>query len=216
MKEKGVVVAMYMYPWMYVVLLGLVLIMYARLLPKSVTEAPKNTVVQEIEDTIEHFAMEMDEQNKAILDLFARTKQDYEVELSKLSGRMELLEKQKMELSHELNKIHISSQAGTIAQSTVSPIFEPVSESSILTAAAVDGSQGSQNHSIQEASSQQVEETIKESASSGLNMKTRYAELFSLHDQGKGVEAIAKKLGMNKGEVNLIIQLSRQEERSRV
>lgn len=207
---------MYMYPWMYVVLLGLVLIMYARLLPKSVTEAPKNTVVQEIEDTIEHFAMEMDEQNKAILDLFARTKQDYEVELSKLSGRMELLEKQKMELSHELNKIHISSQAGTIAQSTVSPIFEPVSESSILTAAAVDGSQGSQNHSIQEASSQQVEETIKESASSGLNMKTRYAELFSLHDQGKGVEAIAKKLGMNKGEVNLIIQLSRQEERSRV
>ena len=53
-----------------------------------------------------------------------------------------------------------------------------------------------------------------ESFASG--MKLRYAELFRLHEQGKGVETIAKKLGMNKGEVNLILQLARQEERSRV
>ena len=50
----------------------------------------------------------------------------------------------------------------------------------------------------------------------GLSMKSRYSELFTLHDQGKSVEAIAKKLSMNKGEVSLILQLSRQEERTRV
>jgi hypothetical protein len=178
--EKGVVI---MYPWMYVVLLGLVLIVYARLLPKSETAPPRNTVVQEIEETIEHFAVEMDEQNKAILDLFARTKQDYEVELAKLSGRMELLEKQKSELSQELSK---TSSVPTKRGKAVDKVKEP--EAYI----------------------------IDEAPPLSLNMKTRYAELFSLHDQGKGVEIIAKKLGMNKGEVHLIIQLSKQEERSRV
>lgn len=44
----------------------------------------------------------------------------------------------------------------------------------------------------------------------------RYAELFKLYGDGKSIEAIAKKLGMNKGEVQLIIGLSRQEEAARV
>jgi hypothetical protein len=57
---------------------------------------------------------------------------------------------------------------------------------------------------------------VEEPIYTGLSMKSRYKELFSLHDQGKGVEAIAKKLGMNKGEVILILQLSRQEEMTRV
>ncbi|CAM3938972.1 hypothetical protein L1N85_01135 [Paenibacillus alkaliterrae] len=39
----------------------------------------------------------------------------------------------------------------------------------------------------------------------------RYSELFLLYDQGKSIESISKKLGMNKGEVQLIIQLAKQE-----
>jgi hypothetical protein len=200
-----------MYPWMYVVLLGLVLIVYARLLPKNEIAAPKNTVVQEIEETIEHFAVEMDEQNKAILDLFTRTKQDYEVELAKLSGRMELLEKQKSELSQELNKIHISTQVGAIAGPSVSSNAEPNSTNSKTAVAGGENPALSQAQQVDSGSNE--ESPVPEGPPPILNMKIRYAELFSLHEQGKGVETIAKKLGMNKGEVNLIIQLSRQEER---
>jgi hypothetical protein len=173
-----------MYPWMYVVLLGLVLIVYARALPKSETVVQKNTVVQEIEETIEHFAVEMDEQNRAILDLFSKTRQDYEVEMSKLSGRLELLEKQKSQLSQELIKIQVTKEPEPVVQEVEEPA-EVVVEADELPPYS-------------------------------LSMKSRYAELFSLYDQGKGVEMIAKKLGMNKGEVNLIIQLSRQEEKARV
>jgi hypothetical protein len=189
------------YPWMYVVLLGLVLIVYARLLPKSEAATPKNTVVQEIENTIEHFAAEMDEQNKTILDLFAKTKQDYEVELAKLAGRMELLEKQKSELSHELSKIHISSH--------VSPLVSVQTNETSL------GNDMNSTNTLGRTDKNQEPEA-KEAPYLVISMRTRYAELFNLHDQGKGVEAIAKKLGMNKGEVNLILQLSRQEESSRV
>jgi hypothetical protein len=205
-----------MYPWMYVVLLGLVLIVYARLLPKNEIAAPKNTVVQEIEETIEHFAVEMDEQNKAILDLFTRTKQDYAVELAKLSGRMELLEKQKTELSQELNKIHVSTQVGAIAGPSVSNSAEPNSPN-LKTAVAGAGGVNAAHNQVQHVDSGLNEERpVPKISPPTLNMKTRYAELFSLHEQGKGVESIAKRLGMNKGEVNLIIQLSRQEERSGV
>lgn len=190
---------MAMQPWMYVVLLGLVVIVYARFLPKEQMAASgKMTVVQEIEETIEHFAAEMDEQNQSLLDLFSKTKQDYEVELAKLAGRLETLEKQKHELSQELTKVHFKDQGNSVAISTI-------------------GLELGQQVAAGEPQTL-VEESIvaeDEPVYAGLSMKSRYAELFSLHDQGKGVEAIAKKLGMNKGEVSLILQLSRQEEMTR-
>jgi hypothetical protein len=185
-----------MQPWMYIVLLGLVVIVYARFLPKEqVAASGKMTVVQEIEETIEHFAAEMDEQNQSLLDLFSKTKQDYEVELAKLAGRLETLEKQKHELSQELTKVHVNDQGTLISLEQ----HAAAGESQFMNSALV------------------VEPPIleEEPVYKGLSMKSRYAELFSLHDQGKGVEAIAKKLGMNKGEVSLILQLSRQEEQTR-
>lgn len=42
-------------------------------------------------------------------------------------------------------------------------------------------------------------------------IQSRYPDLFRLYDEGKSIEAISKKLGMNKGEVQLIIQLAKQE-----
>ncbi|WP_446686401.1 hypothetical protein [Paenibacillus eucommiae] len=197
--------------WMYIVLLGLVVIVYARLLPKKEAAAPKNTVVQEIEDTIEHFAAEMDEQNKTILDVFARTKQDYEAELAKLVSRMEQLEKQKGDLSHELNKIHISKETAAAANLQNSELIELNREPG-LSKAAIAATESLASTSVQETG-EEVSGAAKSPVYSGLSMKARYADLFQLYDQGRGVEAIAKKLGMNKGEVNLIIQLSRQEER---
>ncbi|WP_042160514.1 DUF6115 domain-containing protein [Paenibacillus gorillae] len=46
-------------------------------------------------------------------------------------------------------------------------------------------------------------------------IQSRYAELLELYSQGKSIELIAKKLGMNKGEVQLILQLAKQEEGAR-
>jgi hypothetical protein len=192
-----------MHLWMYVVLLGLVLIVYARFLPKNEAASPKSSVVQEIENTIEHFAAEMDEQNKTILDLFSKTKQDYEIELSKLAGRMELLEKQKSELAQELNKIHVSSHISELNLNRSLENEEVAATKVNLLTEETD------------ATSPKVELNEIEIPYLGLSMRARYTELFKLHDEGKGVEAIAKKLGMNKGEVNLILQLSRQEESSR-
>lgn len=206
---------MAMQPWMYVVLLGLVLIVYARFLPKEqAAVSTKTNVVQEIEETIEHFAAEMDEQNQTLLNLFSKTKQDYEIELAKLAGRLESLEKQKHELSQELTKVHVNHQMNHRTNSAAD-VLSDVQHTVISGIPAANST-----HSIQVTSSELVapakESVVEEPIYTGLSMKSRYQELFSLHDQGKGVEAIAKKLGMNKGEVSLILQLSRQEEKARV
>ncbi|WP_236287142.1 hypothetical protein [Paenibacillus allorhizoplanae] len=191
-----------MQPVLYVILLGLVMIVYARFIPKEQTTASSAnaTVVQEIEDTIEHFAAEMDEQNQAMLDLFSKTKQDYEVELAKLAGRLETLERQKHELSKELTTLHVNQP----------PVLSPTEMLSALNTPK-HGIPASVNV-IEIAPDLLPDEPVYV----GLSMKSRYSELFTLHDQGKSVEAIAKKLSMNKGEVSLILQLSRQEERTRV
>ena len=157
--------------------------------------------MQEIEDTIEHFAAEMDEQNQAMLDLFSKTKQDYEVELAKLAGRLETLERQKHELSKELTNFHVNQQ----------PTLTP---SEILS--ALNNPNQHENLTTTNVQPNVPEPLPEEPVYVGLSMKSRYSELFTLHDQGKSVEAIAKKLSMNKGEVSLILQLSRQEERTRV
>jgi hypothetical protein len=197
-------------PWMYVVLLGLVLIVYAKLLPKSTASVPKNNMVQEIEETIEHFAVEMDEQNRAILDVFTKTRQDYEVEMAKLSGRLELLEMQKNDLSLELSKIHLSSQIGFAPPQTIA---KPAPATENVPNIEAESNPHHNDKGIAPMPNAEKEESA---FTARLSMKSRYPDLFSLYDQGKGVEMIAKKLGMNKGEVNLIIQLARQEERSLV
>ncbi len=43
-------------------------------------------------------------------------------------------------------------------------------------------------------------------------IRDRYAELLAMHGKGKSVEQIAKATGMNKGEVQLVLQLARREE----
>jgi hypothetical protein len=127
---------------------------------------------------------------------------------------MELLEKQKSELSQELSKIHISSQIGAMAaaSSNSPPATDGTNDAAI--AASTSSLPPQRGKSADMA--KEPGPSIEEAPPLSLNMKSRYAELFSLHDQGKSVEFIAKKLDMNKGEVNLIIQLSKQEERSRV
>jgi DNA-binding NarL/FixJ family response regulator len=49
-----------------------------------------------------------------------------------------------------------------------------------------------------------------------MNIRDRYSVIFEMYDQGKSTDHIAKKLDMTKGEVNLIVQLAKQEEQIRV
>jgi chromosome segregation ATPase len=183
-------------PWVFIVLFGLVFIVYAKIIPKtSAAKGQANPTLHDIEETMEHFTAELEEQNKALIQMLAETKRDYEVQVAKLSSRVETLEKQSTQTSQEISKLgyaYEELQKKAIHRADLTPILES------KTSMAVVGKD------VQE---QEPEPLI------AMNLKTRYAELFALYEQGKSTEYIAKKLNMNKGEINLIFQLAKQEEK---
>jgi DNA-binding NarL/FixJ family response regulator len=167
---------------MYIVLLGLVCIVISFFAPRSVTHNSMN-MVKEIEDTMEHFAYEIEEENNQLLQTVAQIKTDHEQQMNRIIAKVDQLEKQNYDLSSELKSL-------------------------VLNKFHEQNKQLSHVH--------MAEATPEKINVSPMQMKERYAELFLLHEQGKAIEYIAKKLNLNKGEVQLIIQLAKQEEQNRV
>jgi hypothetical protein len=62
-----------------------------------------------------------------------------------------------------------------------------------------------------ESPATQAAATEEKAASASASIRARYAGLLALHAKGKSVEQIAKSVGMNKGEVQLILHLAKRE-----
>ncbi|MFD0680123.1 MULTISPECIES: DUF6115 domain-containing protein [unclassified Paenibacillus] len=186
-------------PWVYIVLFGLVFIVYAKIMPKpSISKGQQNPTIYEIEETMEHFTAELDEQNKALIQLLAETRRDYELQAARLTSRIEMLEKQSGQVGQEIMKLGVTTEElqKQLSRQRTEPLSVPPEPRQASADIAVE-----------------VIDDKAEALQSPMNMKVRYSDLFTMYDQGKSIDHIAKKLGMNKGEVNLIIQLAKQEER---
>ncbi|WP_054972310.1 hypothetical protein [Paenibacillus sp. A3] len=193
-------------PWVYIVLVGLLIVVYAKIIPRKSEGTAKSdgAIVKEMEQAMDHLAMELEEQNKALIEMFSGTKQTYEEQAAKLTLRVETLEKQCQELRHELNRLTFSEE-----QRRLSLQAEASKPGESLGASA--GAAVSPAAYTEPAAPDPQPEAANKAA---MNMKVRYGELFELYESGKSTDYIAKKLGMNKGEISLILQLAKQEERS--
>lgn len=180
-------------PWVYIVLAGAVIIVIARLLPKP--SGPSSDMVKEMEGAIEQFAADLEQDNEKLLQTISRMKDEHNGQVEQLSRRMAELEKQNEILGRQMERL---KQEAMSAQSVTAGLQSTVEARASETLEAASG----------------VKEAPAAEDSGIMNIKGRYAELFSLYEQGKSIEAIARKLGMNKGEVNLIVQLGKQEENS--
>jgi histone deacetylase complex regulatory component SIN3 len=190
-------------PWLYIVLLGLVFIWFARFIPKSPSSA---AISKELEQTIDAFTAEMDEENKELLQNVTAMKQEHDQKLVGLNHRIEMLEKQNYDLSQELKRFLEDRKRESVLPYAGQEAQPP------RAAEPPAGRTGTPN----DAKPVVEEESEKANEPAAASIMGRYSELFQLHDQGKSVEYIAKKLGMNKGEVQLILQLAKQEESNRV
>lgn len=200
-------------PWIYIVLVGLVLIVYARIAPRSEgsqgSKSQGGSMLSEIEETMDHFAAELDEQNKALIQMFAETKKEFELNSTKLVYRIETLEKQGLQLQQEVSRLGYAYEQLRARQSV------ETRGSLVHTGDSIE-STISEQPAVAPTPASHAEPVTPEppAASFVTNMKERYSELFELYQQGKSTDYIAKKLGKNKGEINLILQLAKQEELS--
>lgn len=205
------------HPLFYIVLIGLVIIVYAQVFfkKKDRTTASSQSL-EEFERTVEMFASDLEEQNEALMQLLAETKRDYELQLTRQLGRIEALEKQFQEAALEIAhlKLLLNERVSEVQTAATMVAGRSASEVADNPAPAVADNPAP---AVADSSAPAVQlETVHNDAHSDsvkpVTIRSRYEELFALYESGKSIEYIAKQLGMNKGEISLILMLSKQEE----
>ncbi|MVO99130.1 hypothetical protein [Paenibacillus lutrae] len=211
-----------MAPWMMIALLGLVIVVFAGLIPRSRSKngeaGGSKELVREMEETMDSFASDLEEQNNALIELFKNTKQEHQIEVAKLHARLEVLEQQRREpaapvpAADQLAASQASASRGQSAVFTSAGIKMPVDARhedpkphSLDSPGAVEPIWSTA------AASEEAVANVDPVAS----VRLRYAELLEMYSKGRSTEQIAKQFGMNKGEVMLILQLARQEDSAR-
>jgi DNA-binding NarL/FixJ family response regulator len=177
----------------YIVLLGAVVIVGAFVMPRKKQEPslPPQTM-QNMETALEQFMENMEKDNEELVDLVRRAQQDSKVDADRKEHRIAELEKKCEQLAAQLQNTPSSSSAIMLQTAPTQLI--------------------SNDATVKEVSINKLPEPPVENAPQTNTIHSRYSELFVLYEQGKSIEIISKKLGMNKGEVQLIIQLAKQEE----
>ncbi|WP_225999348.1 hypothetical protein [Paenibacillus sp. BJ-4] len=205
-------------PWIYIVLLGVAAVVYAWLLPKRQPDrGTEEAVVQKVEATLEQYMADIESDNDELIELVSGMKQEHAVkqaalqeQVAELRNRIVELERQAVlaaasaqveSTSEEIRYTGISQQAAVAygqfhrPQSSMSIQEEPPVSNAPLVA-------GHDQTALQEPETEQEPESIRD----------RYQELFALYEQGKSVDYIAKQSGIQRGEVQLILQLAERED----
>lgn len=182
-----------MEPWQNIVLVGAVVIAAAFIMPKKKPESEQSSQsVRNMETALDQFMENMEKDNEQLLQLVAETQKTSKQEAQQKDQRISLLEQRCGQLEKLLQETVVRPAIAASSQAQSQD-----AEAAVREAAAAEDPQPT------------AEPKVSDNPNS---IHARYAELFQLYGEGKSVEAIAKRLGMNKGEVQLIIGLSKQEE----
>jgi hypothetical protein len=209
-------------PWLWIVLVGAAIAGWGWLLPRTETPSPQ------ADASFERLLEDLEAENRELLEAVTRLKKEQDETVERLGKRIRELERD-MDAWRERAR-----EAGTPARESTAeatPGLSPEPQSRERTEApspgpapepsgptppapaaggtsgghAADGTEGSADRATDGAAGGGAATTIR----------GRYAELLDLYNRGRSVEQIAKALNMNKGEVQLILQLAKREEGAR-
>lgn len=210
-----------MEPWHMVVLLGFVVIVYTRIYLKTPQQQANRNLTEAMEETFDNFAYELEEENKRMIQHIVDMKQQHDAQVSKLTNRVKVLEKLVERLSQQPTSAGVRPHGNPAAVASGTPVH-PHGGPSVVASGTPVHSHGDpsavasgmplhppEDSSAMTSTASHPELTIDDS------IKSRYRELFEYDQQGKSIDWISRKTGIPKGEVQLIMELARQEERSR-
>lgn len=193
-----------MSPWIIIVILGACAIAYAYIMPrKNKAQEPGHQLVQEMESTLEHYMTEIENDNDALIQRVAELKGEATAADQRMQSQLKELQQRLDQL--EQNKV-------------TEPVTSPVSHSGNMSMQNSEGLQAQalvnsvRAEAAQQATEVQPQNSNEESLPQRESIKDRYDELFRLHAEGKSMDAISKQTGIQRGEVQLILQLAEREE----
>lgn len=190
-----------MEPWVYIVLVGAVAIVYALRLParagKEDSEEKKS--LKETEAALELYMADIEHENTELLQLVGSIKAQSQTNKAALQEEIGGLREQVEALQNSLLLLDARLTA---------------EEKGLLQLAATFGREASASRTAESPAQIPAEPAeaapVKQKPVSSIRL--RYPRLFELHEQGKSIDSIAKTAGLQRGEVQLILQLAHQEE----
>lgn len=218
--------------WVYVVLLGIAVMVLA-MIRQNRGDKADGASIAEFEEALDRFADVMDEDNRQLLETVGGWRRELEAELNRLRGRVDMLERQLArgaaaavpEAPPAEPAAPAGPDAGAEAEAAARNAGGEAPGAGSLPDAADRRAPGAGDRRPDAPPAREDAATSGPAGEPGGGTKTgpaqergirsRYPGLFALHDAGKSVEYIAKKTGMNKGEVMLILQLAKREEQHR-
>lgn len=189
-----------MEPWVYIVLVGVVAIVYALRLPARAgrEDSEEKKSLKETEAALELYMADIEHENSELLKLVGSIKTQSQSNKAALQDEIGLLREQVGDLQKSL----LLMDARLTAE-----------EKGLLQLAATFSREGSSARGEKSQGGEPpvpAEAPVKQKPVSSI--KLRYPRLFELHEQGKSIDSIAKTAGLQRGEVQLILQLAMQEE----
>ncbi len=192
--------------WIYIVLIGAVAIVYGFLLPKArnvAATAQSMATVDKVEDTLEHYMAEIEKENEEIIDLVSKIKQESTAKQLALQEQLTEMRQRLIQLEQKPDPV--------IMPSAVSPVA--TMQNPAYTQTQGTGTQGDAlRESAARMAQQYSEPVVEEQPDTTERIQDRYQELFALYENGKSIDTIAKTVGLQRGEVQLILQLAKQED----
>lgn len=186
--------------WHYIALLGAVIMVAALLLPKgkgNSNSASSAAQIEQLELAFEQFMENMEGEHEELVQMLTASLQKLREE-----------ERVKSEMMARLEKRHAQSEEQLAKLSQQYAVLEAKLQMLSVSGPLVKNADAPEDQ-INPSSGTAAQVDLPENS-----IHKRYAELFELHRAGKSIETIAKKLGKNKGEVQLILQLAEQEEKA--
>lgn len=192
--------------WIYIVLIGAVAIVYGFLLPKArnvAATAQSMATVDKVEDTLEHYMAEIEKENEEIIDLVSKIKQES-------TAKQLALQEQLNEMRQRL--IQLEQKPDPVMMQPVAQPVAPMQNVSHMPSQVI----GTQGDALRESAARMAQEhsepVVEQQPDTTERIQDRYQELFALYKNGKSIDTIAKTVGLQRGEVQLILQLAKQED----
>lgn len=198
-------------PWFYIVLLGLAALIYAMLLPnRKSSEKATDNGLGDIEVTLEQYMSEIEKENDELIDLVTQMKQDFtskqiahQEQLVELRQRIIEVEQASRQVLNNTTTVLELTNIGAVAQ----PVSPSVSIEETGNTAPYFEDIHEPFHIVEENDMSEVMET-----KASETVRDRYPELFDLYEKGKSIDMIAQTIGIQRGEIQLILQLAKREE----
>ncbi|WCF10307.1 hypothetical protein NDS46_10845 [Paenibacillus thiaminolyticus] len=198
-------------PWLYVALLGAVLVVLGLLRPRTGNDSTE--LQRNMEETLEHYMRELETDNEKLISMIERMKNEGQMTDEALRKRIDQLEQRwsRSEERHAALEARVAEQQAVRLWNTQAPApqmaeaDQPVPQYSMPAEAAPLPAEADP---IPDA---EAEAQADSEAPEPPSIRSRYPELFALADDQVPAGRIAERLSMPIGEVQLIIQLGIQE-----